>query len=71
MDVLIQDEPGVTIQLIQFSDMGEHCRRLARKNAMVHPVVRLIMTHEMMENVLEVNILTRMSAYPRRIIWTR
>ena len=63
----MQDEPGVTVQLIQFSDMGEHCRRLARKNATVHAVVKPIMTHEMMENVLEVNILARTSANPTTI----
>lgn len=67
-DVWIQNEPGVTDQLIQFSDMGEHCRRLAKKNAMVHAVVKPIMTHEMTENVLEVNILARMSAYPTTIL---
>ena len=62
-EVSIQDEPGVTIQLIQFSEMGVHCRRLARKNEIVHAVIKPIMTQEMMENVLEVNILARMSAY--------
>ena len=62
-DAWIQDEPGVTDQLSQVSDMGVHCRRSAKKNPMVHAVVRPIMTHEMMENVLEVNILARRSAY--------
>ena len=61
-DAWIQNEPGVTDQLIQFSEMGVHCRRLARKNVMVHAVIKPIMTHEMMENALEVNILGRMSA---------
>ena len=55
--------PLAASKLVQFVEMGEHCSRLAAKKAMVHVMVRPITTHEMMENVLVVNILVPRLAY--------
>lgn len=55
--VVLMQVPGTGLRVSQFSEMGKHCSRLAKKNAMVHVIVRLIMTHEMMENVLVAKIL--------------
>ena len=44
--------PGAAPILVQFADIGKHCKRLAAKNAMVHVPIRPIIIHEMMENVL-------------------
>ena len=56
--------PGVAAKLVQFSEMGQHCSRLAAKNAMVHVMVRPIMTIEMNEKVFGTKILVRSSACP-------
>ena len=49
--------PGAAPILVQFADIGKHCKRLAAKNAMVHVTTRPIIIHEMMENVLVKKIL--------------
>ena len=56
--------PGVGSKL-QFSEIGKHCSRLAAKKAMVHMIVRPIMTQEMMEKVLVTKILVWTSAFPK------
>ena len=56
--------PGVGSK-VQFSEIGKHCSRLATKKAMVHIIVRPIMTQEMMEKVLVTNILVWRSAFPK------
>ncbi len=48
--------------MVQFSEMGKHCSRFAAKNAMVHMMVKPIMTHEIMEKVRVRKILTHESA---------
>lgn len=61
--IVLMQVPEVASKLAQSSEMGKHCSRLAARNAMVHVMVRPIMTHEMMENVLSVKILLRRSAW--------
>ena len=56
--------PGAEFKLLQFSDMGKHCSRLAAKNAIVHITVRPIMAAEMMEKVLDTKILSRRLVSP-------
>ena len=63
MVVLIQ-VPGAAPKLVQFSEMGKHCSRLAAKKAMVHVTTTPIIIHEMIENVLVMKILGLRSAYP-------
>ena len=53
--------PGAAPKLLQFSEIGKHCSRLAAKKATVHVTVRPIMTQETMENVLVEKILVRIS----------
>lgn len=55
--VRLMQVPGSALKLVQFSEMGQHWKILAARNAMVHIMVRPIMTHEMMENVLGMKIL--------------
>ena len=55
--VMFTQVPGSALKLVQFSEMGQHWKTLAAKNATVHMMVRPIMTHEMMENVPNMNIL--------------
>ena len=62
--VVLMQVPGAAPKLLQFSDMGKHCSRLAAKNTMVHVTVRPTMTAEMMENVLGTKILVRRLVYP-------
>ena len=58
--------PGAGPKLLQFSEMGKHWSRLAAKNAMVHIIVRAIITHDVMENVLVAKILKRTLASSKR-----
>ncbi len=60
--VVLMQAPGVG--MVQFSEMGKHCSRFAAKNAMVHMMVKPIMTHEMMEKVRVIKILLHESAGP-------
>ena len=55
--VVLMQAPGAAPKLLQFSEMGKHCSRLAAKNAMVHAMVRATMTREKMINVLVEKIL--------------
>ena len=50
--------PGAGLKLFQFSDIGKHCSRFARKKATVHIMIRPIMIHEMIEKVLVKKILS-------------
>lgn len=63
MDVLMQ-VPRAAPKLVQFSEIGKHCSRLAVKNATVHAMIRAIMIHEVMENVFVSKILVSRSAHP-------
>lgn len=62
--VVSMQVPGAASKPVQFPEIGQHCSRLAAKNAMVHVMFRPIMTSEMMENVLGTKILVRRSAWP-------
>lgn len=55
--VIFMQVPVSALKLSQFSEMGQHWKTLAAKNATVQMMVRPIMTHEMMENVLSMKIL--------------
>ena len=55
--VVLMQVPGVGSSVFQFSEMGRHCRRFATKNATVHVMVKPIMAHEIVENVLIAKIL--------------
>lgn len=57
--VVLMQVSGAASNPVQFAEIGQHCRRLAAKNAMNHVTVRPITTHEMMENVLGMKILVR------------
>lgn len=57
--VVLMQVPGAAPRLLQFAEMGKHCSRLAAKNAMVHVIVRAIMTQETIKNVLVKKILGR------------
>ena len=63
MVVLIQ-VPGEASILVQFAEIGKHCKRLAAKNAMVHVTVKPIIVHEITENVLVIKILEWKLACP-------
>ena len=56
--------PGAAPILVQFVEIGKHCKRLAAKNAMVHVTVKPIIVHEMTENVLVIKILEWKLACP-------
>ena len=56
MVVLIQ-VPGAAPILVHCIEIGKHCKRFAAKNAMVHVMMRPIIVHEMIENVLVRKIL--------------
>ena len=56
--------PGGAPKLVQFSEMGQHWKRLAAKKAMVHVTVTPIMAMEINENVFGTKILALRSACP-------
>ncbi len=62
--VVLMQVPGGAPKLVQFSEMGQHCSRLAAKKAMVHVTVTPIMAMEINENVFGTKILARRSACP-------
>ncbi len=59
--VVLMQVPGGAPKLVQFSEMGQHCSRLAAKKAMVHVTVTPIMAMEINENVLGTKILPQVS----------
>lgn len=58
--VVLKQAPGAGDKS-QVSYMGKHCSRLAAKKATVHEIVRAIIIHEMIENVLVKKILVKIS----------
>ena len=67
--VVSMQAPGVALKPVQFSEMGKHCRRFAAKKAMVHVMVRPIITHEMTEKVFVMKILARRSSSLVMLLW--
>lgn len=57
--VVLMQVPGAAPRLLQFSEMGKHCSRFAAKNAMVHIMIRAIMTQETIKKILVKKILGR------------
>ena len=67
--VVSMQAPGVALKPVQFSEMGKHCRRFVAKKAIVHVMIRPIMTHEMTEKVFVLKILARRSSSLVMLLW--
>ena len=54
--------PGTVPVAVQFVTIGMHCKRLAKKNAIVQPIVTAIIVHNIREKIWPQIILSNLSA---------
>lgn len=55
--VVSMQTPGLASMFVQFSEIGKHCNRFAKKNAIVQTTITPIIAHEIIKKGFVVKIL--------------